>query len=430
MNNSEAEMLDNENGFDPVRTDVGVAPVVQLSLDRDVERPGGQLSDFEGVLEMESSEENRRHSLVSAENTLRVPETASGDAVSEQLMANLNNMLEAVLSIRMFSPGRRMRTHILQNSSVGTEISRGDRTDHSNVNEPLTDVAFRTILDFDLREDDSPASIAVVDALPEITTESLASKGNELFCSICRDNDEDLSTVILELPCKHQFHKTCIKPWFKAHNTCPLCRFQLPKEEQRGSVAFGSSWWSLILVDTDSQQSNSQSTEASTGLFAEAVVPPSETDGLEINEATAGRERASDRPQDAPSTRGTSLFSSLPDSGMGVVAHRSGYGDQLWSSLFQGSGMGTSPRPSVRIFLIFGGAGIGRGEADDFRRGHGTELANPGSMNEPGQAVNLTPQPIMLSLLRSPTVPISRLSSSTYSIAEDISSEDDETERL
>ena len=42
-------------------------------------------------------------------------------------------------------------------------------------------------------------------------------------CSICFESD-----VISEnggaLPCKHTFHKECIKQWFKMKNTCPYCR--------------------------------------------------------------------------------------------------------------------------------------------------------------------------------------------------------------
>lgn len=49
-------------------------------------------------------------------------------------------------------------------------------------------------------------------------------------CSICKEIPTKGDTVT-ELPCKHSFHFECIKPWLGKHNTCPLCRHELPKEE-------------------------------------------------------------------------------------------------------------------------------------------------------------------------------------------------------
>ena len=32
------------------------------------------------------------------------------------------------------------------------------------------------------------------------------------------------------LPCGHMFHDNCVTKWLKIHNTCPLCRFELPTD--------------------------------------------------------------------------------------------------------------------------------------------------------------------------------------------------------
>jgi hypothetical protein len=47
----------------------------------------------------------------------------------------------------------------------------------------------------------------------------------ECVCGVCQDEvtQEDRETL-LELPCKHIYHKDCIMPWFKKSNTCPVCR--------------------------------------------------------------------------------------------------------------------------------------------------------------------------------------------------------------
>ena len=33
-----------------------------------------------------------------------------------------------------------------------------------------------------------------------------------------------LDEIIKKMPCKHIFHRECIKQWFKSNHTCPVCR--------------------------------------------------------------------------------------------------------------------------------------------------------------------------------------------------------------
>ncbi|XP_071699704.1 uncharacterized protein [Rutidosis leptorrhynchoides] len=50
-----------------------------------------------------------------------------------------------------------------------------------------------------------------------------------VLCAICKDQfviDDETK----QLPCKHMYHPDCILPWLSNHNSCPVCRFQLPKE--------------------------------------------------------------------------------------------------------------------------------------------------------------------------------------------------------
>ncbi|CAK7338114.1 unnamed protein product [Dovyalis caffra] len=50
------------------------------------------------------------------------------------------------------------------------------------------------------------------------------------LCSICKE-DMATGTIIVQLPCSHKFHKTCIMEWLKRKGTCqkwacPFCRFR------------------------------------------------------------------------------------------------------------------------------------------------------------------------------------------------------------
>lgn len=46
-------------------------------------------------------------------------------------------------------------------------------------------------------------------------------------CHICI-TDFEMKEKTLLLPCGHMYHMKCIEPWLKEHNTCPVCRKELP----------------------------------------------------------------------------------------------------------------------------------------------------------------------------------------------------------
>lgn len=51
-------------------------------------------------------------------------------------------------------------------------------------------------------------------------------EAHEDHCSICLEALESLEGSVVELPCAHCFHKTCISRWLgsgTSHMRCPLC---------------------------------------------------------------------------------------------------------------------------------------------------------------------------------------------------------------
>lgn len=51
-------------------------------------------------------------------------------------------------------------------------------------------------------------------------------------CSICQERFEEGETV-MKLHCRHMYHADCVQSWLKDHNTCPLCRVEMPRGEPK-----------------------------------------------------------------------------------------------------------------------------------------------------------------------------------------------------
>ncbi|XP_064391295.1 E3 ubiquitin-protein ligase RNF126-B-like [Halichondria panicea] len=70
-----------------------------------------------------------------------------------------------------------------------------------------------------------PAEQNKIESLPTV----LSTPENMEFCKSCSVCKEDFPNGenLLQLPCTHLYHKDCILPWLKLHDTCPTCRFHL-----------------------------------------------------------------------------------------------------------------------------------------------------------------------------------------------------------
>ncbi|RDX71185.1 E3 ubiquitin-protein ligase RING1-like protein, partial [Mucuna pruriens] len=75
-----------------------------------------------------------------------------------------------------------------------------------------------------------PASKSAVEGLPDVsvTEELLASDSAQ--CAVCKDTF-GLGETAKQMPCKHIYHADCIFPWLELHNSCPVCRYELPTDD-------------------------------------------------------------------------------------------------------------------------------------------------------------------------------------------------------
>ncbi|KAJ0246815.1 E3 ubiquitin-protein ligase RZF1 [Hirschfeldia incana] len=72
-----------------------------------------------------------------------------------------------------------------------------------------------------------PAAKSSIDALPTVKITQKHLKSSDSHCPVCKDEFE-LKSEAKQMPCKHMYHSDCIVPWLVQHNTCPVCRKELP----------------------------------------------------------------------------------------------------------------------------------------------------------------------------------------------------------
>lgn len=83
-----------------------------------------------------------------------------------------------------------------------------------------------------------PAAQSSIDSMPtiKITRRHLHS---DLHCPVCKD-EFALGSEARQMPCNHMYHSDCIIPWLVQHNSCPVCRQELPLQGSSSSRNYHS----------------------------------------------------------------------------------------------------------------------------------------------------------------------------------------------
>ncbi|KAK7316595.1 hypothetical protein RJT34_00178 [Clitoria ternatea] len=111
-----------------------------------------------------------------------------------------------------------------------THVDFGDFTDHG-----LEGLVEQLAMN-DHRAGPPPASRSSIDSLPTIKITETHHRA-DMHCPVCKEKFE-LGSEAREMPCNHIYHSDCIVPWLVQHNSCPVCRVELPPQghvSSRGS---------------------------------------------------------------------------------------------------------------------------------------------------------------------------------------------------
>lgn len=109
------------------------------------------------------------------------------------------------------------------------------------------------------RAEQPPASKAAIESMPTIEIVEDHIEG-ECYCAVCKEAFE-LGSEAREMPCKHIYHHDCILPWLSLRNSCPVCRHELPSDNNNTRVDPNSPDFNLGLNSnstTTAQTNNAQ----------------------------------------------------------------------------------------------------------------------------------------------------------------------------
>ncbi|CEF69382.1 E3 ubiquitin-protein ligase RNF181 [Strongyloides ratti] len=73
----------------------------------------------------------------------------------------------------------------------------------------------------------------VVASLPRMISKDINSSSQ---CTICLnhfgESDPNPEAEVMVMPCQHKFHSSCLKMWLDRASACPLCRKDLPSDDE------------------------------------------------------------------------------------------------------------------------------------------------------------------------------------------------------
>ena len=102
-----------------------------------------------------------------------------------------------------------------------------------NYNRNLENIINQILMNDNNKYGNPPAAQSAVEKLVnlKITDKKLKEFGIENSCPVCKE-DFVINEDCLLMPCEHHFHKDCLIPWLKERNSCPVCRFELPTDDE------------------------------------------------------------------------------------------------------------------------------------------------------------------------------------------------------
>lgn len=204
-------------------TDIDPMHAGQSQWDLDNHEDDGEGEDVEGEWEDTDAEENAAGSQERGGHLDNSPTSAQIDLNEMMLSPNFGG----VIRLRFRARTRENDYTITSNWVESYDGNSGDYLDERGFEELLEHLAEND----SSRRGAPPAAISCVNSLPLVIISEEHVKHDNITCAICKDA-LTVGSEANQLPCFHLYHPSCILPWLSSRNSCPLCRYELPTDDQ------------------------------------------------------------------------------------------------------------------------------------------------------------------------------------------------------
>ena len=171
--------------------------------------------------------QNNRNNQVSNGPVVTISAGQNGNRIITRVYPNYNEVVDIQQQQNLnFLPRlNRRNNHNLNNAFIdyGSSLRRGN-----NISERFN-FFFEEMMD-NIHHHPRPTDKQLFNEFPETKIEDINKLDPEKRnCVICLEDFKSGEKATL-LPCVHLFHKNCIKNWLKSKNSCPICKFELTRE--------------------------------------------------------------------------------------------------------------------------------------------------------------------------------------------------------
>mmetsp|Transcript_19518 Transcript_19518/g.37677 ORF Transcript_19518/g.37677 Transcript_19518/m.37677 type:complete len:225 (+) Transcript_19518:181-855(+) len=165
-----------------------------------------------------------------SQDSLPAPAAPAAAPQAGALQPPMMHFLQHIQSL-IQSPSGPLGNALSSDHNLGIEVQVGGASMFQMM-DPMSngglDMIITHIMDNETAEFRRPTAPEAIEALPEEVVKAQDERlSSGMDCAVCKEEFEVGSTY-RRLPCQHCYHSDCILPWLSTHNSCPVCRHELP----------------------------------------------------------------------------------------------------------------------------------------------------------------------------------------------------------